>query len=209
MQTVSAFRKLQLTEEFPNIFVVKERLKSSKIEMVNAKRESKNRDAAQQAFLIGALSQMGYNIEINRLYKKGTTTFQLFTINTISSNHTLEFDVNKLHIPFEGLKERRQYLDAVTNNKIIELLEIGGATFEERRTRKVKKENSVSMKRIMKMTIQGQSYDMTQILAIGKRINDLIKQSMSTKKGIEIVAYDRYYSPFEGLYTNISESSVY
>ncbi|BFU24347.1 hypothetical protein KM1_104850 [Entamoeba histolytica HM-3:IMSS] len=173
-----------------NVFVMNYEEKKVKNEMINAKRESKNRDAAQQAFIVGVLSQSGYEVNINRLYKRGNMTYQMFTINNVKKDDKVVFDASHLEFEYDGLKEKRQYLDAITNNYLIELLNKCGVIVEERKTRKVIKPNSIAMKRLNSVTINGKFFGFRHINEIGCHFNQIIRSRTSTKSGSVVLPYD-------------------
>ena len=157
---------------------------------IDAKRESKNRDACQQAFLIGLLSERGYEVEINRIYKRGNVTFQMLTIKNVKKDGKVIFDTNNFDFEYHGLKEKRQYTDAMTINCMIDILISEGFQIEERKTRKVVKPNSIGMKRISKIYNDEICYEFKEIISMGKEMYKDIRNKISTKKGFVIQQND-------------------
>ena len=150
---------------------------------IDAKRESKNRDACQQSFLIWLLTSIDYEIELNRLYKRGNITFQMYTIKSIQKDGRTVVDPNSFTFEYNGLKEKRQYTDAVTVNMMIELLIQEGFEIEERKTRKVVKRNSIGMRRLMKISNGNVQFDFKEIIEIGKECYLEIRNRISTRQG--------------------------
>ncbi|ELP90833.1 hypothetical protein EIN_359160 [Entamoeba invadens IP1] len=155
-----------------------------------AKRNSKNRDAFQQSFLLGMLVKCGYNVYVNKLYKKGSITHQMFTVNIVQKNETTVFNANSLIFQYDSLKQKRQYLDALTNNTILNLLTQNGCVIEERKTRKVCKNNSILMKRVNSIKYRDETFDQKQIIKLGAFLNQKIRERTSTKEGVMIKAFD-------------------
>ena len=94
MSVLSAFTRQPLQQETSTIFVYncQEDSETSRHSLLQAKRESNNRDAAQQAFLIVLLVQFGYNIKVHRLSKEGKTMNQLFRIERIWKGERTYYD---------------------------------------------------------------------------------------------------------------------
>ena len=153
--------------------------KPSKKEMLDAKRLSKNRDAAQQSFLIALLCQYGYSFVIKRLYKKGERTSQMFNIERILHDDTVIVDDSSINNPFVNFKEKRQYLDAFMNNKMIELLESMGFSVQLRKTRKQTKQQMIILQRINKIIMNCKTITKDIIHEKGNDYNMEIKDLIS------------------------------
>ena len=160
---------------------------------IHAKRESKNRDACQQAFLIALLVKNGYEVAIKRLYKRGNITIQMFTISEISKNGIILFNESQINMKETVIKERKQYVDAITNDVLIDFLQKEGYEIEERKTRKVVKPNSVSMKRIGSIFSREEFFSFNKIVNSGKKFNEIIRSKISTKEGCTIPAYFPFF----------------
>ena len=185
---VSAF-----THRIPLIYengvcIMSRKNETKKTEKIDAKRESKNRDACQQAFLISLLVVNGYEIRINKLYKTGNITIQMFTISTIIKNGQEVFNENQIHS--KDIKERRQYIDAMTNDSLIALLRKEGYEIEERKTRKTVNPDSISMKRIGSIFSETKFFSFNKLVDNGRKVHDIIRDKVSTKNGLTIQPYD-------------------
>ena len=103
----SAFQKvIPLTSEDGITFRIKDvsflrNFHSSKEEKIDAKRESKNRDACQQGFLVGIVNSLGYEVEVNRIYKRGNVTFQMFTINCVRKDKKIVFKPSEFKFEYK------------------------------------------------------------------------------------------------------------
>lgn len=150
---------------------------------MDAKRASKNRDAAQQGFLISVLLRLGYDVTVNCLYKKAFTTRQLFTIRSITRDDQVVFDFSTLPKPSGDFKEKRQCIDALTNNAIIRIICSNGARVIERRTRGVSKKHLVNTIRIASAKVMGDEFSMEQIEQVGIECNDAINRLSSFTHG--------------------------
>ncbi|ELP84684.1 hypothetical protein EIN_173590 [Entamoeba invadens IP1] len=189
----SAFEvRFRLVQDAHNVFsICKETCEAKRVRNICcAKRESKNRDAAQQSFLVGALIAFGYEVSINRLYKRGNLTFQMFTIPNIRKNGVKVFDADHLGFEYKTLKEKRQILDAITNNTMVYLLEQNRCYFEERKTRKITRDDGISMKRLNSAIINGRHFDLKQINEAGCHFNQTIRTKITTKEGMTIKPFD-------------------
>lgn len=173
-------------------------IKNYQQEMLEAKRNSKNRDAAQQSFLIGLISLLGYDIEINKLYKKGKTTNQLFTINSIKKNETTIFKTYDVVPEVADLRDKRRCLDAVTNAKLLNILsQYEWISITEKKCRLSKYGNSIGMRRLKSITIGKSTLKMKDICEIGKNVHQFITSTMGEKccvvssQSFEIIAIFR------------------
>ena len=204
---LSAFTiSLPLINEGNEIYSIKRIIQKDDKNKMDAKRESKNRDAFQQSFLIGKLVECGYQITINRLYKRGNITHQMFTIDSISKNGINQFLETQKIIEEHKYKEKRQYLDAETNECLINLLKKEEFTIEERKTRKVVKEGSIAMQRIASVYYNGKFYGNTEIMKIGCFYNQIIKNKISTKNGVTLLPFDPIFNS-DNSDNHINESS--
>ncbi|ELP91032.1 hypothetical protein EIN_267480 [Entamoeba invadens IP1] len=143
-----------------------------------AKRASVDRDAAQQSFLLALFVSHGFDIKLKKLYKKGKTTAQVFVVEEISQNGELIFSESECDSSEEDMKKKRRNLDALTNNKLIELANFYCNTsleFKKGKTSIV----CVQMKRIQKLEINGKSYGFHEIAKIGMQINNTILHLMT------------------------------
>ncbi|KAL7720026.1 Uncharacterized protein QTN25_002555 [Entamoeba marina] len=173
----SPFIKLPLVQDIDdeNVYSVLENSEEvMKKNMLLAKRTSKNREAVQQAILIALLNMFGYDVEINKPYKKGNTTMQLYTIQEISTRNDVVWSTSLLSYEYHTAKEKRQYLDAITNNIMISILQKHGVIVEERATRKGTKECCILMKRINTITSGNYLFELEKLNEIGKNINMII-----------------------------------
>ncbi|GAB1220499.1 hypothetical protein ENUP19_0054G0072 [Entamoeba nuttalli] len=151
-------------------------------EMLNAKRKSKNRDAAQQSFLIGLLATFGYELKINKLYKKGKTTSQLFTINSIKKEGTLVYKSYDVVPEVEDLRDKRRCLDAVTNSKLLDLaLSHPEVVAVEKKCRISKYGHAIGMRRIKTLSLNGCTLRILDITKLGAQIHNMILEHMGEK----------------------------
>ncbi|ELP86903.1 hypothetical protein EIN_445300 [Entamoeba invadens IP1] len=199
-QQLSAFTKKNIYEEYPTVFSTvfypfnshtsehNNLKKTKKTEVVNdsinnisrllqAKRASADRDAAQQGFLISVLALNGFEVKMNKLYKKGKTTHQLYVIDLITREGTVYFNLNDFHLPSENLKQKRRSQDALTNNILIEIAEkFCGAVFK---LKNGKKSNvCIPMKRIQTANVNGVFYTAEKILVDGIYENENIRDNL-------------------------------
>ncbi|ELP89436.1 hypothetical protein EIN_390610 [Entamoeba invadens IP1] len=193
---LSAFHAVRLTRTSENEYVINSesekdqfktetKAKSYQVEMLKAKRNSKNRDAAQQAFLIGMAASFGYQIDINKLYKKGKTTSQLFTINSISKDNKFLFKTHDVVPEVEDLRDKRRCLDAVTNSTLLDIIIATiGVKVCEKKCRISKYGNSIGMRRIKALRFGGCNFSTKEITEFGNRIHNNILNHMGTKSCI-------------------------
>ncbi|KAL7714702.1 Uncharacterized protein QTN25_007790 [Entamoeba marina] len=153
-------------------------------ELLIAKRESKNRDAAQQSFLFKLLARHNYEIRLTKLYKDGKTMNQLFKVEQVIKQGEIKFDSNWLSIHSEhSLKKRRRYQDALTNNWLMNILEKEcGVKFEIKKGRKVTNPENISMKRISSIINGSSMFNSTMIYQEGIEYNNYIKAEMKKTK---------------------------
>ncbi|KAL7721834.1 Uncharacterized protein QTN25_000626 [Entamoeba marina] len=145
-----------------------------------AKRESINRDAGQQSFLFYLLTELGYRIQLYKLYKGGTTTHQLFKVKTIfDQNQEKVFSSSQIIISDdETLKRKRKWIDIRTNNEILAILEREHVVFDRKKARKGLLNNDCSMDRIISVISNNSLYNSKKIQEIGLSYNTKIKEQM-------------------------------
>lgn len=178
----SAFIKYSVYSTDGKVFEMRkeDEIRKSK---TDAKRISKDQDSYQQSYLITSLNNQGYEIRINRLYKKSHLTSQTFSIQSISRDGIEYFNQDHFETFYTNLKEKRQNLDCYVNNLMMNLLEKEGYNFEERKTRRVIKSFSIKMRRIKSFYYNGKIITNTQLLDDGKICHNKIKSRISTKHG--------------------------
>ncbi|ELP86106.1 hypothetical protein EIN_327530 [Entamoeba invadens IP1] len=148
-------------------------------EMLDAKRLSKNRDAAQQSFLIGWLGYLGYHVRVNRLYKKGKTTSQLFTVNSVSKDGKIIYKSSDVKISVDDLRDRRRCIDAVTNSWMIDTIKAKtNACLIEKKCRESKFGEIGVMRRLKKVEFLGSTLIPSDITEIGLNVHSFITKSM-------------------------------
>ncbi|ELP91647.1 hypothetical protein EIN_206340, partial [Entamoeba invadens IP1] len=135
----SVFIRRPLVEEAKNVYTIRTTnpQQQKSIEALEAKRESRNRDAAQQSFLIGVAKTMGMTVTLHRLLKKGTTSSQIFLVESIALNGRTLFSEKDLPVLQESSQDRkRRMVDCLTNDAFINILqETGKISFFERKGR--------------------------------------------------------------------------
>ena len=204
--TPSAFIEYRVYSTDGKIFEMKkeDEIRKSK---TDAKRISKDQDAYQQSFLISLLVCNGFEIVINRLYKKSNLTSQTFSIQSISRDDFVYFNQDTFQTQYTNLKEKRQNLDCYVNNLMIQLLENEGYVFEERKTRRVIKSFSIKMKRIKSFYHHGKIVSNVQLLEEGKICHQNIRSRISTKHGCVLLPND--YILRSSLSSSLSDSNSF
>lgn len=146
---------------------------------VKAKRDSTNRDACQQMFLIALLLHMNYSIILRKPRKKSTKTLQLFVIDRImNSEGNLVFDINNFSSNSSDEKINRRNLDSYTNSTMIKLLENHNAYFEIKKGKKAEKTSQFD--RIERVNIENQNYGYSHIKNIGLSMNEIIRNNIQS-----------------------------
>ena len=184
----SVFKKVDAIEVKDNVYEVSA-LPVKKVNVkLEAKRQSKNRDAIQQSFLIKKLHECGFDITIAKLYKKGMTTMQLFRIKRILY-HGVEY-FNERKLVFNGdMKMVRRDIDAYTNNTLLDLLQQNKhVVMKEKKLKEGTK--SVGMRRFNRITIDDESFDGNTIESIGKEVYAFILNHV-VKDDFELFSTDR------------------
>ena len=182
MSIKSPFTRYPLYSKDGITFELKKEDEIRKIK-TDAKRVSKDQDAYQQSYLISVLNVHGFEIVINRLYKKSNLTSQTFSIQSISRDGIVYFNQDTFESTYTNLKEKRQNLDCYVNNLMIHLLKQEGYVFEERKTRRVIKSFSIKMQRIKSFIYNGKCVTNHQLLEEGKFCHANIKSRITTKHG--------------------------
>ena len=152
--------------------------KPEKKEMsVKAKRDSTNRDACQQLFLISLLLQFNYTVIIRKPRKKSTKTLQLFVIDRIMNpSGTLVFDINDFSSTSTDEKINRRNLDSYTNATMIKLLKEHNGYVEIKKGKKAEKTSQFD--RIERVNIENQIYSYSHIKNIGNAMNEIIRNNI-------------------------------
>ncbi|ELP86734.1 hypothetical protein EIN_307300 [Entamoeba invadens IP1] len=146
--------------------------------LLQAKRASVERDAAQQGFLILVLACNGFEVKVNKLYKKGRTTHQLYVIESITREGKVYFNLDTLHFPSENLKQKRRRQDTATNNAMIDIIEkFCGAQFVMKIGKKLSL--SIPMKRIHTVSIDGINFNSEKIMERGIYQNESIRDNLT------------------------------
>ncbi|KAL7720620.1 Uncharacterized protein QTN25_001853 [Entamoeba marina] len=144
-----------------------------------AKRESINRDAAQQSFLIWLLNKKGYQIELYKLYKGGSTMYQLFKVKRIYNGNNKIFDIKDLDSNCKvELKQRRRLNDINTNNALITILERDGVIFDKKKSRSTPTSHNITMKRIISVITDNEMFTSKMIQEKGFAVNNELKLEM-------------------------------
>ncbi|KAL7714141.1 Uncharacterized protein QTN25_008407 [Entamoeba marina] len=195
----SVFISHELFEEEKNVFTI--RKQPTTTETLSAKRESRNRDSAQQSFLFAIALKLGFRISVNKLYKKGSTTCQMFAIDKIYKENVVVYDSTTLPIYSEKNAERRRRLvDCFSNDTLIHLLqetekvkfwERKGRTFDANQNPLVHVGSSngvvfdagqnLKFTRISLVVFNDIEFHPHYILECGKTINKLLKDHMATR----------------------------
>ncbi|KAL7714144.1 Uncharacterized protein QTN25_008216 [Entamoeba marina] len=144
-----------------------------------AKRESNNRDAAQQSFLIWLLNKKGYQIVLYKLYKGGSTMYQLFKVKRIYKGNNKIFDVKDLESNCTvELKQRRRLNDINTNNALITILEGDDVIFDKKKARSTPTSNNTKMVRIISVITGNEMFNSKMIQEKGFNVNKELKIEM-------------------------------
>ena len=112
----------------------------------------------------------------------------MFTISNIIKNGEEVFNEKQIHS--KDIKERRQYIDAVTNDSLIALLRKEGYQIEERKTRKTVNPDAISMKRIGSVFSETKFYSFNKLVDNGRKVHEIIRDKITTKNGLTIQPYD-------------------
>ena len=144
-----------------------------------SKRRSKNRDAYQQSFLIYHLLKCGCTIKLEPLYKRGTFTAQMFTIERVSKDSQILYDKEKIQIKWLNMKERRRIIDSISNNCLLTLLSDFAKVSTNEKKCKTCRANENVMRRLKSITINGRRYSIQDIQDLGGSFHDLIRDRMN------------------------------
>ena len=153
------------------------RPKERKESAVKAKRDSTNRDACQQMFLIALLLHYNYSVIIRKPRKKSTKTLQLFVVDRIMDpTGMMVYDINNFSSNSDDEKINRRNLDSHTNTTMIDLLKNHNAYFEIKKGKKAEKTSQFD--RIERVNIGNQMYSYSHIKNIGVAMNDVIRENI-------------------------------
>lgn len=179
-------------------------------EMLSAKRNSKNRDAAQQSFLIGLAAMFGYEIEVNKLYKKGKTTSQLFIVNWIKKDASYTFKSYDVVPEVNDLRDKRRCLDSVTISRLIDIVAARpGMIITEKKCRLSKYGHEIGMRRIKSLTYRGVHYSISDISRIGNTVHEYIMEHMGVKNcHISIAASPEITNCFKNIFEHTDDTVV-
>ncbi|EDR29058.1 hypothetical protein EDI_008380 [Entamoeba dispar SAW760] len=198
----SPFIKIPLTIDEDGSYVILDNSDEAvKKEQLVAKRESQNRVVVQQMFLIAVLNNIGFDIELNKPHKRSTTTMQCFPISKIRLRQQIIWDAEQEDLKDKSSKEKKIYLDTMTNNLMILLLKQNNIILKERKTRKGTKEDYIQMKRVESIAIDNGIINLSQSNEFGKRIYIKIQNRMK-KGGLILYQNDKEI-------TNLLYSSMY
>ncbi|EKE42603.1 hypothetical protein ENU1_015820 [Entamoeba nuttalli P19] len=187
----SPFIKIPLTIDEDGSYVILDNSDEVvKKEQLVAKRESQNRVVIQQMFLVAVLNTIGFDIVLNKPHKRSTTTMQCFPISKISRGQQVIWDVEQEDLKDKSSKEKKTYLDTMTNNLMILLLKQNNIVLKERSTRKGTKEDYIQMKRIESIAIGNGVINLIQSNEFGKRIYSKIQNRMQ-KDGLTLYHFDK------------------
>ncbi|BFU25735.1 hypothetical protein EHI8A_092250 [Entamoeba histolytica HM-1:IMSS-B] len=187
----SPFIKIPLTIDEDGSYVILDNSDEVvKKEQLVAKRESQNRVVIQQMFLVAVLNNIGFDIVLNKPHKRSTTTMQYFPISKISRGQQVIWDVEQEDLKDKSSKEKKTYLDTMTNNLMILLLKQNNIFLKERSTRKGTKEDYIQMKRIESIAIGNGVINLIQSNEFGKRIYSKIQNRMQ-KDGLTLYHFDK------------------
>ena len=146
---------------------------------VKAKRDSTNRDACQQLFLIFLLLQNNYTVIIRKPRKKSTKTLQLFVIDRIlSPEGATVYDINDFSSSSTDEKINRRNLDSHTNTTMINLLKEHNAYIEIKKGKKAEKTSQFD--RVERVNFLNQNYTYSHIKTIGNDMNTIIRDQIKT-----------------------------
>ena len=166
--------------EYTKNTVVYNTVKSSNSDiMAESKRRSHNYDSHQMCFFIYLLAKTGYEITIQRTYKKSNKTDQVVRIKSVCKDgkqvfSDVEFDAEDYECNGD-LKMRRRTIDNATNNKLLSLLEQEDAHFSTKKCKELRRSSSTAVegKRRLKWIEYGcYRYEKNEIDKIGKRLYD-------------------------------------
>ena len=145
--------------------------------LAESKRRSHNYDSHQMCFFIYLLAKTGYEITIQRTYKKSNKTDQVVRVKSVCKDgkqvfSDVAFDAEDYECNGD-LKMRRRTIDSATNNKLLSLLEQENAHFSTKKCKELRKSTAVEGKRRLKWIEYGcYRYEKNEIDKIGKRVYD-------------------------------------
>ena len=193
---MSAFVKKDLYHEGNHVFSLKKDTNSKKDQVLISKRNGTNRDACQQSFLISLLIFLGFEFHINKLYKKGKTTLQLYTINSIFYNGECKFNQQMLTDLPSDQKLRRRNIDSITNRIMIDLInqfDICSLSLKKGKTGTKCEE----MMRLTKAIVNKREYETDEIYSIGHEVNYQINQLLNSQGAVIMPGDKRFIHHFQ------------
>ena len=160
-------------ERYMKEIEVKDIEKDKRMTYVEAKRESTNKEAIQQSFLIHLLITNGYTIKIGKIYKRSDYTRHVFKIEEIrDSEDYLIYEIDEKIKEIKDMKLRRRKIDSEANEIMIKEIEKLGGEIKLRRTKGCKIYEPI--KRIKSIKIGEIKFKKDEIQYIGKKMNDYI-----------------------------------
>lgn len=141
-----------------------------------------NYDSHQLCFLVYILSSKNYTVTIQKLYKKSTRVDQTIRIKKIVKDGITRFcDEQYLEddeYSYNGdLKRKRRNIDSMTNNSLINLLELEGCHIFSKRNRDdplIIFNHTERKRRIIKLIDSGTVYKRDDIDMLGKKVYDFL-----------------------------------
>ncbi|ELP86504.1 hypothetical protein EIN_034150 [Entamoeba invadens IP1] len=187
----SPFIKVPLTTDKDGVFMVLESSdEATKKDQLLAKRESQNRLVVQQIYLISLLTQNGFDVLLDKPHKKSTVSLQTLPIHSIRYNNEVLWNTDTLKLDRQTAKERKVYIETLTNNLMITLLKQTGVDIRERQTRRGTKTSFIQLKRVDSLICGGFVLDLTSITQHARVLYNYLQENM-TKDGILIAKFDK------------------
>lgn len=153
---------------------------SRKESITSAKRESANRDAFQQHFLIATMVLLKHTVVIAKPRKKSTKTAQLYVIESITNaSGEKVFDHNEVVATSSDEKINRRNFDSYVNNKMIEIARNNNCFVDFRETKKALK--TTQYERIERIVVNGIQRSQSEIREIGEKTNERIQELIKSK----------------------------
>ena len=163
-----------------------------------SKLRSQNYDSHQMCFFVYLLLRLDYTICIERLYKKSKKIDQIIRIKSVSKSGTNKFSEHIFsHEEYDyngDLKRKRRNIDAVTNNRLLSMLEYEGARYDVKKCKEFKTVslvNTEGKKRLKWIALGSHLYKKQDIDTIGKKAYMFIVE--------KIKKYDYTFTKNEGV----------
>lgn len=161
---------------------IKEEKKQHEIQLkkeisIKAKRDSANRDACQQLFLIHFLLSHGYTIILRKPRKKSKKSLQLFIIDRIiNKSGLILFDINSFSMTSSDEKINRRNLDAFTNSSMISLVKNCNCQINIKKGKKAEKTSQ--FERIERIISNDHIIMYSTIKSIGQKMYNIVEKQL-------------------------------